>query len=1404
MALSDFLFSFSFLGLFSPLVVAFLLALVLAIVVRKFFFSGAGSSPKKTARGKSLWGVLLRLSLPLFREDSSSLGKAFQEAMRTLKSYTGGTNFPYQLPFYLMVGPESSGKNTLLNKLDIPLPATHPHGSGEQISPCDFWFFDLAVIMNLRGDLFIEHEKATSHTQEWGAFLRLLRNVRPNQPLNGVVLCVSAEELLTLDPQILATRASYIHEKFREARETLGVKLPIFVVITKTDVVAGFSSFCHEIPSENKGDIFGWSTPYALDLPYHENWIDEIFDTISSQIMRLQQEIFVEGNVLSEKDGLCLFPYEFQKLKIPLDTYLRSIFAKAKLSEGFLLRGLFFVGDGEIDLHSMPVILQQKMRDALVEGNPFQKEGPKPLSIVHKRSVKEIYFSKNLFQEKIFAEQGLATPLSSNLLSRNHSLRVLQTFAAALALVSGVALFHAHSQLDRTRRMLMPYIDEIGGVIQRALAKGQQKESEHTFFQKQAQSLLPAVINVYTHKLSSWFIPFSWLSPLELKVQRVVELAYYQVIFKAITQKLTENLNALVQGNVASLPLERQAKKPTPLSTTFFRELDRYVKELGLYQSMAERYNNLRHSRQLSDFGFLVKNLFGFEVPDSFINASGSLYTGFFSSTKESEQVRLFLYEKPAIHRFDHYKHRFVDNGFRVKLLFPSLSDLMRNLHLFWQAKPNYSLKDLRALAKALAESVNAFASPDAAWVSRGLFDPGPPFDRLCKNIAQLSLLPANATDKFKESSQAAFEQLKGTLAAYGSPVVGKVFTVEDSTFRVSTALLNFQGLLNLILSQPFMYPPHAPQDLRSESFDKTLSWRIESLRDAIELIKKFDAFFKDRLLSLPEKTRSVLRSVCFHTLSQTLQGTLYDAQEFMPIDQHVSSLAPEETYLTEIRNLKALIPVLGPLLSSLKKAGLTKLYNDLKTIVHDQALRMLERVNAIYESEAPYEARYDVVSQWSGDPRHVFAAFGASSQQDLKNYLTTQRERLRYLAKDFSEPPLEILKIIYASDASSLPNLMIKWSDILTQLQFYERNAPNTLQMLENFISTTLPSLTLEGCPIVLHLAKNPSGIDYFLDRINSIRTTFAKQCATANREASLASYRKITNFFNTHLAGRYPFVPKNFETEDDASLEKLKVFFALFDKEGPYVKELLTRESQQKPHYLKALMFIKQIEQTRAFFRMCIDSASADKPASLPLDITFRANRENEKQASQLISWSLSSGDNTFFAKNKTAKLWWEQGSDMKVNFRWALGSMRRPVPSSLQPNMKVEGPTATLSYGGNWSLLKLLQSQSAQKEDGPDGGQGFMLKFQIPTAPKDQTYPKQCDEDRIPPPEASELVVFIKMIVGGDELSKVVSIPSVFPFIAPTLSQLEGMAKQEGVRARQNKACRIPDDPKEDEDA
>lgn len=1415
MSVNDFLFSIAFWGFVPVLLFSLLLTVALAFVVRfiiKRRFDKKEEKQEEAEEESAENSIKKRLGRFLGRffarygySPQESLGRTFSEAFQILKLYTGSKDYRYHLPFYVMIGAQGTGKKEVLRNLKIPLPVER-FESREDDTPCDFWFFDNAVVLNIEGSLLIEKEATLSRDEEWRLFLNLLLNARPGKPTDGLILCISVEELLSCTEQDLVLRANYVHEKIQEAQLVWGLKLPVYILVTQTDRIAGFSSFCHEIPPDNRDDIFGWSTPYALELPFNDTWIDEIFDDVSNQLIRLQQSIFTTGKMNAEKEGMTLFPQEFQRLKQPLGTYLTCLFQKAKINEGLFLRGVFFTGNGDVNYAEAHNAIQERLQGNLLQALPAGQDEAqdlqqkvRSLKPTHKKT---IYFVTALFKDKIFVEQGLTAPFHTQLLSRNNVVKLTQVSSIVLAVGGSLGIFYAYNHLSEVKRSMMPRLDDVGHVIQRALTQNRYEMLEQTFFQKQAQALLPAIASLSVERLNSWLIPFSWMSPLETKIYRVIEIAYQQVIFKAIFQKINHDISLLVKGQMSEGKVRAYDPSLTlnPLKTRFFAQLYHYVTQLALYQSMAEKFNNLKNSNDMSDFGFLVHKLFGYKLPQSTAESTGASYTAFLNSAQAAPLIGFYASEDSAQKQFNRLKARFLSESFQIRNMVPVLDQLTRQLKNFSTAGKHYTFAELRKLAKTLSQSANLFLSPQAKWLSQHVFNPGPAYKKLVKDIAFLNFFSIATADRFETDCQAAFNQLRGILMAYSSPVTGRFFVQgEDGTLTISPSVLNFQGLLNLLLSQSFMKSSSEELSLLQAQARQLLIWHPKIFQQAAVMIQEFDTFFESRLGSLSEEVRLTLKRVCLSALRKTVRDIIRKAQEIVPQDQHVTTIAPEETYLAEVQNLRGLLPKVTPLLASLKQAGLNDLYTELRDILHVQSLAMLEKINAIYESEGPYDVRADLVARWTGNAQQIFAAFGASSLQDLKNYLALQRERLRYLAKEFAEPAVEILKKLYASDASSMPTLMLKWSDVLTQLDAYARNRPNTLQMLEAFILTTLPEMTLEGCPVVLHLAKGPSGIDYFIDRLNGLRSIFERQCLQINEKASLAAYNRIARFFNTHLAGRYPFVPNQFDKADEATIESIKAFFTLFDREGPYVKELLRKEISRKPHYQKALAFIMQLERVRPFFRIFTAPAGEDADPAAPLEVTFRTNKDEEKNAAHIIAWQLMSGDETRTFKDEDAKLWWHYDTDLKINFRWASGSMYRPSPSPQQPAMKVEPLQVSFVYEGPWALIKMLQAHKAASQ--PEDMDGLRLKFQIPTTGKGHVYPNHCGGDVLPAPQSSELLVFMDVKLNDGPAASSLEVPLLFPTAAPTLSELELSVRKKARRAAQNKKaiCNIPRTPK-----
>lgn len=1419
MFLTDLLLSISFWGLTTVLIVSLVATFLVALVLRRVFRGQTRAKIK--AANRFLGQAKERLSLTSLRKrferfvsylfarygyaPKNSLGQAFRAAMESLRLYTGSSDYRYKLPLYLMVGQEASGKNALLKSVKIPLPIErHPDMPDE--ASCDFWFFDSAVVVKLDGHLLIEKNAEASYKEEWRLFLYMLLNSRPGKPLDGIILCIPLEELLTRNEKSITLRASYLHDKFRELQRILGLRMPLYVVVTQVDKVAGFTQFCQTIPPENRDDMFGWSSPYALDTPYQDSWVDDAFTNVEERLLKLQQTLWVRGTPLEHKEGVVFFPHTFHDMKEPLRVYLRHLFGEAAVSSGLVLRGLFFTGSGGVDLGQVHNPVQQDLQDALYtaiqpagEGHVEEETGVAQGRLAGLPSVQEktVYFSTGLFRDKIFAEQGLATSLVRYRFSRDYRVRALQFSVLLVGFLSTAGLFEAYKKIMDVKRSLMPRLDDIGHVMQRALTQERYRNLDHTFFQKQAASLLPAISEFDTDGLHAWLIPFSWFNPLDFKLQKVIELAYHYVIFRAIAQKLEEGIKKLVQGKEDE-PIVEASKEGniTFTDTASYRELARYINKLALHESMLEKYNNLKNTESTEEFAFLVRHLFGYRLPSYLDERSATFHQSFVNAAQSIQTMGFFMYEDAAARQYDILKDQFVSRSFDIKVLLPTLERLVGQLRRFAQGARAYSVEHLKQLVATLSKTIDFFTSPESGWLLKRGFDVGETFDHFLGKLAMLNILPSESADVLYGKCEEGFARLRGTLAAYSTDVTGKLFSLmPDGTLRLSSAVQHLQGTLNLLLTQPFMSSSYRTGALEKQTAKRRILWQSRMLRKASDLVERFDTFFASRLNDLSADAKLFLQDICLEVLEKNLRGTIHSAQDVRLVESNTAVLAPEEISVEAAQNLKSVMPEMAALLKALKKYNFLTLHDELRSVLQEQALLLLETVDNLYEEEGPYEPRTDVIRSWTGDPRQVLAAFGASSTHDLKNYLTAQRQRLQYLSNDCAQPAVDVLKLVYTSPSAHLPNLMMKWSDIGIQLAAYTRKTANTLQMLEEFVLNTLPALRLESCSVVLQLAKNPAGIDYFLDRINDIRTQFVKQCYSASDRAAKAAYTQLLTYFNTNLAGRYPFVPKGFDGKEEVSLDDLKGFFALFDQKSSYVREMLRNNIQKKPYYQSALRFMVMLEKARPFFRLFVNTMGRGEVSAIPLEATFRVNKNREKNGAHLLSWSLLSEGKTYLAEDKKAKWWWHIGQPIKLGFRWALGSPYRPVPSPKLPGLHVEPLQATLTYHGNWGLLRLLQTHRARRADGEPLDDGAKrLHFSIPMALKDAMYPQQMGQDILPVPGASEMLVLMDLkLVKGPE-GAALDMPTEFPHIAPSLDESEGK-KASKSQPRPGPVCELP---------
>lgn len=255
----------------------------------------------------------------------------------------------YQLPWYIFVGAPGSGKTTALLNSDLEFPLAGSLGKAaiEGVGgtrQCDWWFTNEAVLIDTAGRYSTQDSDQAADSAEWISFLALLKKYRPRQPINGVILTVSVADLLGSGPQELARQALELRKRLQELNQRLGIVFPVYVLVTKVDLLAGFNQYFGTFSREQRNQVWGFTLP----LPQHgvagdlDGQLTQEYNLLYRQLRQALPAHIAEGRALEDNAQIYLLPQEFAALEEPLHRFLLEVFNISKFESPVTLRGVYF------------------------------------------------------------------------------------------------------------------------------------------------------------------------------------------------------------------------------------------------------------------------------------------------------------------------------------------------------------------------------------------------------------------------------------------------------------------------------------------------------------------------------------------------------------------------------------------------------------------------------------------------------------------------------------------------------------------------------------------------------------------------------------------------------------------------------------------------------------------------------------------------------------------------------------------------------------------------------------------------------------------------------------------------------------------------------------------------------
>jgi type VI secretion system protein ImpL len=1219
------------------------------------------------------------------------LTRIFFKVMEIIKNSTYDIRWRYKLPCFMMVGPPNSGKSTLLESLNFE----HLTADGSAV--------DSMWKLFRRGAIF-ELPRAEADEDErnfWSFIGELFVFIRPRRPLDGIVVTLPMDMLLS-DLANMEKMAREIFDRIFDFQHNLNFRLPIYIIVTKSDLIPGFAEFSHLLNSDSRQQIFGWSCPYSLNSAFSTSWIEEIFQTVESGIRKAEIYFSREKEASENLKKALLFRSRLRSIKPALFQYLYTMFQNHNPEEGLILRGVYFVGRAkEEDAASVDLIQPSALSPKLFANVDT--------NLAHSYN-NILCFVQDLFKEKIFKEYNLARPIKVDAIDMNKAEYRNKIILATGSFVISVGWFIGNNNIKnkihdyyQTMSSLKTYMVKI-----KSLEDNLRGEEDQALINKHTIQLLQNMPLVKWSDFSSVFVPQSWFSSLHNELTETLTLVFDSVVVRAMYIDLNLNTKSVLQ-KVSSESEANHEKKDLFDVNSFqsFKNLQEFIQRIINIKKISSEYNAIRR----------------LEDRKSVVDLTGTIFKDKFNITeimKTHVPNRKLVLPRFDIELFQPHIESNLRTLFGIflsdvfdktieKILQSLASDIEKMLAAYRNAGVAYSSKDLAKVYDKTVLIADILKNKKFNWVASDNFVPNSEYAKMIEDLKASEIVGMDRLRELLRMAEIQFRQFKSRLLSFSTDLTGPLLS--ESIQTPSRGFEDFQKEIRALLDQPFIRSVSETNFVTTILEDKMLLWDQKRLKEISEMLDKYYEFSTTMPPAMRAQHFEMYQTIARKCMYPTLQSMLGNSQIFDDVPLGHSRNLLEDAYKRQslnIRNSSAVIVKIVKTLDEIQEEDNQKDFG-FSTLVISQYTSLLEKVDALFNLETPYSSGNALFDNWNGDRNPRFLNF--DDQEGLKQYLTAQFERIKFLAT-IATPVVDLLSMQNIMEKVKNHSLLEKWKSIIASVADYEARKPgNSIAALETFISENLSRVSLESFDNqgeIKTIAE--SGGDYFLNKRSSVAKSLISRAEIVQYERASKAYNKINKLFNESLSHKFPFG----NAPDDASLRDIEKFVDSYEQNSTGLYTTLESNRESKGVSLKALEFLKSMDKMIPFLKLWIAQSKGSDPNTAPVSFSMqlRPSPNVESLTSSLLDRKITINDST--VEDNAVGVFFNNDK-INVVFNWVASADEKPYDGGSGNNPLIQGTKVTFSYGGRWAMLRLIEEHRISKETALP--QGVLLQFQVP---------------------------------------------------------------------------------------
>ena len=336
------------------------------------------------------------------RRDVAQLRQRLLGAIDTLKTSqlgkSSGKAALYELPWYMVIGHPAAGKSSAIlhSGLDFPFGDKQAIQGVGGTRNCDWFFTTEGVLLDTAGRYSTQREDRP----EWLEFLKLLKKYRAKAPSNGILVAVSFPELVQHKSEQFTVYARQVRERINEIDDAFGIKVPIYLVFTKIDLLGGFSQFFEDFSDEERQTVWGATLSHDQGTTFDAvRVVGQQFDVLHRGLVQMGYDKLANNRGNVRRPALFAFPIEFNGMREALCKFVELLFQDDPYHSKPLLRGFYFTS-------------------ALQEGSPRMAAGNRVSNVFDlsqrgfdaaQPPASNGFFLRTLFKDVIFPDRHLIT-----------------------------------------------------------------------------------------------------------------------------------------------------------------------------------------------------------------------------------------------------------------------------------------------------------------------------------------------------------------------------------------------------------------------------------------------------------------------------------------------------------------------------------------------------------------------------------------------------------------------------------------------------------------------------------------------------------------------------------------------------------------------------------------------------------------------------------------------------------------------------------------------------------------------------------------------------------------------------------------------------------------------------------